>query len=383
MTVIMPNALTSKTEAMVALLKEFVEIESPSNEKGPLDAMAAAMAEALRLVGGQVRLAAEATTGDHVVARWPGADGRMDGGIVVVCHHDTVHPVGGLAINPARIEHGWFYGPGSYDMKAALVQTVFALRALQARQAWPSLPVTVLCTSDEEVGSVAGRPLIEAHASRASLVLVMESVMAGWTVKTQRKGVGTFRVTVGGRAAHAGASHADGVNAIEEAAQQVLALQALTDYERGTTVNVGVVQGGTRNNVVPDQCVLEVDVRVTDMDAGQAVETAIYGLRPRNPKATVQVSGSVYRPPMERTAAVARAFEFARGVAAQMGIDLSEGGTGGGSDANWVSPLGVAVLDGLGPAGAGAHTPNERVEIASLAAHTALLASLISEWPGA
>lgn len=368
---------------MVALLRQFVEIESPSNEKGALDAMAAAVAEALWLPGGQVRLVSEATTGDHVVAQWPGAGGRMDGGIVVVCHHDTVHPVGGLAINPARVENGWFYGPGSYDMKAALVQTVFALRALQARSAWPSLPVTVLCTSDEEVGSVAGRPLIEAYASRASLVLVMESVMAGWTVKTQRKGVGTFTITVGGRAAHAGASHADGVNAIEEAAHLVLALQGLTDYERGTTVNVGVVQGGTRNNVVPDQCVLEVDVRVTDMDAGRAVEAAIYGLRPTHPKATVQVSGSVYRPPMERTAAVARAFEFARGVAAEMGIDLSEGGTGGGSDANWVSPLGVAVLDGLGPAGAGAHTPNERVEIAALAPHTALLASLISEWPGA
>ena len=244
----------------------------------------------------------------------------------------------------------------------------------------PPRPITALFTSDEEIGSDTSRTLIESLAKNSSLVLCMEPALPDGALKTWRKGTGNFNVVVRGRSTHAGADHEGGVNAIEEMAHQVMTLQKLTHYKNGTTVNVGVIKGGTRSNVVPDECSVEVDIRVLTPAEADSTYTAITSLKPFNPKATVTVSGGLNRPPMPRTAIIAQAFTQAQQIAASLGLTITEGGTGGASDANFVAPLGTPVLDGLGPIGYGAHSEREHIVIKSLPERTALLAAILSEW---
>ncbi len=370
----------SITQEMVADLSELVKIESPSTAKAALDRMGAALAAYLQPLAPEIEIDIQPEAGNNVIARWNGTNSADSGGFLFLCHFDTVHPIGMLAENPVRVEGGELYGPGVYDMKGSIVQVVTALRALQEQEKWPSVPVTALFTSDEEVGSRGARPLIQALAAQAHVTLCMEPALHGGGVKTGRKGVGNFKVTVHGKAVHAGADHSSGVNAIEEMAHQIMALQALTDYKRGTTVNVGVVQGGTRNNVVPDECEIDVDLRVVSQKEGERMERAIHGLQPILEGAQVYVEGGVYRPPMERSPSIAATYERVRVIAASLGIDLGEGKTGGASDANFVAALGLPVLDGLGPIGSGAHTRTESLTISSLAPRTALIAGILSEW---
>lgn len=365
---------------MVADLIEFVKIESPSTDKAALDRMGQALAAYLQPLTPDIEIDIQAEAGNNIIARWGAMNSEDSGGFLFLCHFDTVHPIGMLAENPVRVEGGELYGPGVYDMKGSIVQVVTALRALQDREKWPSVPVTALFTSDEEVGSRGARSLIQGLAAQAQVTLCMEPALHGGGVKTGRKGVGNFKVTVHGKAVHAGADHSSGVNAIEEMAHQIMALQALTDYKRGTTVNVGVIQGGTRNNVVPDECEIDVDLRVVSQKEGERMEQAIHGLQPILKGAQVSVEGGVYRPPMERSPSIAATYERVRVIAASLGMDLGEGTTGGASDANFVAALGLPVLDGLGPIGSGAHTRTESLTISSLAPRTALIAAILSEW---
>lgn len=371
---------SARLDAMVAELTSLVETESPSTDKAALDRMAEQLIAYLQPLGPQIEIDRQLAAGNNISATWPGVNGDSSGGFLFLCHFDTVHPIGMLAENPVRVDEGELYGPGVYDMKGSIVQVVSALRALQENDRWPAAPVNVLLTSDEEVGSRDARPLIKQLAARAEVTLCMEPALPGGAVKTARKGVGNFQVTTQGYATHAGADHSTGVNAIEEMAHQILALQAMTDYTRGTTVNVGIVEGGTRNNVVPDRCKIDVDVRVVSPAEGERIEAAIHGLQPATQGASVSVEGSVYRPPMERSPAIAATYERVRTIAGALDIDLAEGHTGGASDANFVAADGHAVLDGLGPIGSGAHTRTESLTVASLPPRTALVAAILSEW---
>ncbi|MFM8322558.1 MAG: M20 family metallopeptidase [Chloroflexota bacterium] len=372
------NEITQQTPQLVALLRELVEIESPSSEKAAVDGMSRAVAGHLERLGARVERLPQAQAGDLVIGRFHPDDPRP--GILIIGHMDTVHPLGTLARMPCEARDGRLHGPGTLDMKAGIAIALFTAGLLQQHGLSTSLPLTMLFTSDEETGSLVSRPVIERLARQAALVLCMEPGMPGGGLKTWRKGVGEFLVTAYGRAAHAGSDHAQGRNAIEELAHQVIAIQRLTDYSRGTTLNAGVVKGGTASNVVPEQASLEVDLRVMDPAEVGRITQALQGLQPALEGTRLEVQGSLNRPPMPRDERMIAAFEKARAIAAGIGIELSEGGTGGGSDANFVAPLGVAVLDGLSGWGDGMHSEREYVQIDSLGQRAALLAALLTRW---
>lgn len=359
---------------MAALVVELVELESPSNDKQALDRLARLLAARLEPLGAAVEIVPQAEAGDHVRGRW----GQGEGGSLLLCHMDTVWDVGTLARRPVRVEEGRLYGPGALDMKGGIANALWAVRALLDLDLVPTRPITLLLTSDEETGSRTSRALVEVEARRHAVVLVLEPAQPPHAaLKTWRKGTGAYRVTATGRAAHAGVDHASGVNAIEELAHQILALQGLTDYDIGTTVNVGVVGGGTRSNVVPQQAWARVDVRVTDQAQAALLDAQIRRLRPHLEGATLEIRGGVGRPPMVRTPAIAALYARAVALAAEMGFEVAEAGSGGGSDGNFTAALGIPTLDGLGPAGDGAHAEHEHVVLSSLPERAALLAAML------
>jgi len=360
--------------AMEALLTELVEMESPSNDKAAVDRLARFLATHLEALGAATEILPQTEAGDHGRARW----GQGEGGTLLLCHMDTVWDVGTLARRPVRVEEGRLYGPGALDMKGGISNALWAIRALQELDLLPSRRVTLLLTSDEETGSRTSRAVLEAEAQRHDRVLVLEPAQPpNAALKTWRKGTGAYRVRATGRAAHAGVDHAKGINAIEELAHQILALQGLTDYEAGTTVNVGVVGGGSRSNVVPQEAWARVDVRVMDEVQGVRLDAQIRGLRPHLGGAALQISGGIGRPPMVRTPAVVALYEQAAALAAEMGFEVAEAGSGGGSDGNFTAALGIPTLDGLGAAGDGAHAEHEHVVISSLPERAALVAAML------
>jgi glutamate carboxypeptidase len=299
---------------------------------------------------------------------------------VVLCHYDTVWSTGTLTRIPFAVDaEGIARGPGCFDMKGGLVLLYFALAALQARSLAPRRPLTILFTSDEEVGSPTSRPLIEAAARTAGVALVLESPLPGGTLKTARKGTGDYLVHIGGRAAHAGVEPQKGISAISELAHQIGVIHALNDYAVGTTLNVGVVRGGTRPNVVAAEAEALVDVRVETLAEAARIDAALRGLTPALAGATLTIEGGLNRPPMERSAAMGDLFGQARAIGTAMGVHLAEGSTGGGSDGNFTAALGVPTLDGLGPEGDGAHAAHEQVLTESLPRRTALLAGLLRD----
>ena len=363
----------------IALTRRLVEIESPSTDKEAIDAVGRVVAAELGLRGARVRVEPRDYAGDIIVGEWGDPD-QPAPGILTLCHLDTVYPLGTLERQPCVQTDGRLHGPGTLDMKASTAMLLTAVAALRDARLWPGRRVTALFTTDEELGSDHSRPLIEALARQAGLVLCLEPCLPDGALKTWRKGVGDFDLTVRGRAAHAGADHERGRNAIEELAHQVLAIQRLTDYAKGTTLNVGVVAGGTRSNVVPDEARAKIDLRVMTPDEGDRVTQVMQALQPVLAGTTLEVMGGINRPPMPRDALMAQTFERARALAAGVGLTITEGGTGGGSDANFVAPLGVPVLDGLGAQGNGAHSEREHILLGSLPDRTLLLAALLSGW---
>lgn len=361
-----------------ALLRQLAAIESPSFDKAAVDTCAAFVAEQLRALEADVTIVPQTTAGNQIQATWPGADPSTQ--FLTLCHLDTVWPIGTLAGMPLREENGKLFGPGVYDMKAGTAILLTTLRVLRETGLQPKHPVRMLFTSDEEVGSVTSRDLIEAEARRSLLTIALEPALANGQIKTFRKGVGDFTVVAHGRAAHAGGDHQKGINAIEELAYHIPALQRLTDYTTGTTINVGLIKGGSASNVVPERAEMEVDFRISQMAEIDRVVTAIQGLQPVLNGARLEISGGLNRPPMEHNATMVKTFEQAQRLAASIGLTLEEGSTGGGSDGNFTAGLGIPTLDGMGAIGDGAHATHEHVVIASLAERAALLATILTQW---
>lgn len=357
-----------------SLLKLLVETESPSHEKAAVDRVGAIVAEEARKLGATVEVIPNKEMGDHVISRWGGA-GKP---ILLVCHMDTVFPLGTINSFHYREEEGKIMGPGVSDMKASIAISLGAIE--EALKNGLARPVTLLCTSDEEVGSITSRELIINMAKEAEVVFVMEPALIDGSLKTWRKGVGGFDIKVKGRASHAGGDHEKGRNAIEEMAHLVLAIQKLTDYAKKTTVNVGVIKGGTVSNVVPEYAEVEVDVRVLQTDEWARVENAVRSLKPVLDGTSIEVNGGLNRGPMPFDDLMQATFGKAKTIAAEIGIDLKAGGTGGGSDANLVAPLGIPVLDGLGAIGEGYHSEREYIFAGSLAQRVKLISTLMKNW---
>ena len=372
--VMMYNFETEKS-AMIALLKKLVEIESPSSVKSAVDKVGLALAEECRQRGAQVEMVPNTITGDHLIARW----GSGPGGILLMHHMDTVFPLGTLDRMPFYEKGDRIMGPGVLDMKGGIVISLSAISALIATGEL-NRPVTVLVTSDEEIGSGTSQALIEKLASQASLVLVMESGLVDGSLKTWRKGVGEYLIKVTGRAAHAGGAHQEGRNAIEELAHQVLAIQKMTNYETGTTLNVGVIKGGSVSNVVPEEAMAEIDYRVLVPEEANRVAEAMQNIKPVTPDCKIEISGGLNRPPMPNDDLMKSTFAKASKIAADIGQQIKAGGSGGGSDGNFVAPLGIALLDGMGTYGEGLHSDREYIFSRSLPERAALTAALIKNW---
>jgi glutamate carboxypeptidase len=361
-----------------SFLRCLVETESPSHDKAAVDRLGALISEEARMLGAQVEILSNQETGDHVLCRFMPVHPTTEKPILLLCHMDTVFPLGTLDKFPYRAGEGKISGPGTLDMKGGIVIALAGIEA--AQQSGLKRPVLLLCTSDEEIGSHTSRGHIERLAKESALVLVLEGGLVDGSLKTWRKGVGEFRVRTKGRAAHAGGDHEKGRNAIEEMAHQVIAVQKLTDYSKQTTLNVGVIQGGTVSNVVPEEAMIQVDVRVMQPGEWERLEVQMHNLKPVLDGTSLEISGSLNRPPMPFDETMKATFEKARSIAARTGRDLSAGGTGGASDANFVAPLGIPVLDGLGAVGEGYHSEREYIFADSLGERAKLVAALIKNW---
>jgi glutamate carboxypeptidase len=357
---------------MAALLRELVEIESPSTEPAAVAALAGRVERELAALHLRVQQVPIEGTGPLLVAR-SGAPGRP---VMLLGHLDTVWPLGTLLRRPVRIEDGRLYGPGSFDMKAGLVVALHALRLLTG-QAGGLPPLSVFFTPNEEVGCAPYRERMEAEMRSASAVLGFEPAWPGGAVKTARKGSGSFVLRARGVAAHAGADFDRGRNAILELARRIVEVSGLTDPARGVTVNVGLVRGGVRPNVVPDRAEAEIDFRVWTLDEGRRIEEAMRALRSEDPGVSLEVEGGLHYPPLERGPHVQAVFAQAREVARALGLELAEVSTGGASEAAFAGALGLPTLDGLGADGDGAHAEHEHVLLSSLPERAALAAGLI------
>ncbi|QWF50673.1 M20 family metallopeptidase [Bordetella hinzii] len=355
------------TQALVAEIQTWVQCESPSHYVEGITAMAQLAAERARALGMRVELTPLGADVGPMVYATTRAPGDTRPGILIIGHIDTVHPVGTLGENPCRIEDDRLYGPGSYDMKAGIVLALAGLTGLTAPGA-TRLPIDFLMVPDEETGSHASREHIEHLAKQAKYGLVCEPARPnGGKCVTARKGTGMLRLGVKGRPAHAGMAHEKGRSAIREMAHQVLALENMTDYARGVTVSVGTIAGGTVTNTVPAHCSCVVDFRVPDMGAAEDVLRRMRQLCAVGPDVELDIDVELNRPPMVKTPESAALLELAQGYASQAGFPLEDAPmTGGGSDANFTSALGVPTLDGLGADGDGAHTLHEYIQISTL-----------------
>ncbi|MFZ5828026.1 MAG: M20 family metallopeptidase [Bacillota bacterium] len=365
-------------EQIVQDIKTVVSIESPSLDKAAVDRMGSQFAEMFTGAGARVERLERAERGDLLRLEW-GA-GREEGQTLVLSHMDTVFNVGDIARNPIRFENGRMYGPGTSDMKGGIVLFLWALRCMKELGLQPRRKVVGLLTSDEEVGSAASREVIEAEARRSAVTLVTEPAMPPTgALKTWRKGTADYRLTAHGKPAHAGADPTKGISAIEEMAHHILTLQKLTDMSVGTTVNVGVVTGGSRGNVVAESCKVHVDVRFMTMEEGHRIDALIRGLAPVVPGAKLSLEGGINRPPMVRNEATIDLFHKAQTFARELGFEVGEAGTGGGSDGNFTSGAGCPTIDGLGVVGDGLHTFEEYLEVESLPQRAALMVRLLQE----
>ncbi len=366
------NALPS----VLSRLQRYVSHETPSGDVARASALAGVLAAELRDLGAAVTEHEAPGWGTHVEARVEGAESGL-APLFLLGHLDTVFPVGTLAQRPFRVAEGRATGPGVYDMKGGLAVLVEALAELRGAGARPRRPLRILVSCDEEVGSSTSRPLIDALAHGAAAALVLEPSLPGGGAKTARKGVANYTLRALGRAAHVGADPKEGISAVTELAHQILAAQALAAPERGTTVIAGLIGGGTASNVVPAEAWAEVDVRFATGDEAARIDTAMRALAPVVPGARLEITGGVNRPPLERTDAGVALYRAARAVAAEIGVDLPEGSTGGASDGNFTAALGVPTLDGLGPQGGGAHAVHEHVLVEDLPRRVALLRRLL------
>jgi len=370
--------LKGRQGAMVELLGKVVSIESPSDNPAAVERAARFLAGEWRKRGAKVKLISTKRRGPILRAEVFLGKGRPKGQLLGLGHLDTVYAVGTLKRMPFQVSGGRALGPGTVDMKGGVVQALFAVEALRALELRPTAKLVFLFTSDEEVGSAAGRPVLEAEARKSRAVLVMEpSTGLHGALKTARKGVGEFEIIVEGRAAHAGVEPEKGVNAVHELAAQILRVAKLARPERGLTLNVDVVEGGTRTNVIAERARAQVDVRIARMSDGKWIERQMRRLKPVDERVKLIVRGGINRTPLERTPLVVGLFRHAQELAAELGVDLEQSATGGGSDGNFTAGLGVPTLDGLGGVGGGMHSPGEFVLVKRMPERAALLAGLL------
>ena len=363
------NPFDSKT--ILDGIRKWVEIETPTEAPAQVNKLATMVADGYRDLPARIeRIAGHSGCGDHLVARssW----GQDAPGILVLSHLDTVHPLGFIERLPFRIEGDSAFGPGIYDMKGGAYLAFHAFAQLCEGGERSPLGITHIYVSDEEIGSPTSRALIEAEGRKAKYVLVTEPARDGGKIVTGRKGVARFEVFVKGVPAHAGSRPEDGRSAIRELANIIQTLEALTDIGRGVTVNVGVVRGGTRPNVVAEEAYAEVDLRVRTAEDADEFVAKILNLKSRTEGVSVKITGELNRPPYEKGNAGAALYEHAKTLAAEIGFDLVDTFTGGGSDGNFTAPH-TATLDGLGVDGQGAHTHYEQMYISSIEPRARLL----------
>jgi glutamate carboxypeptidase len=374
---------TDLTQSLLAGIRAWVEIESYTSDVAGVNRCMDACEAGWRGIGADItripgtQIPGYAGGGDHLLVNAPwNRAGANEPGVLILCHLDTVHPKGTINDLPFRIDGDRAYGPGIYDMKGGAYLAFAAVRAIAASGKASPLPVRLLYVADEEIGSPASRPLIEQEGARAKYVLVVEPARDGGKIVIARKGVGRFVLTAHGRPAHAGAKHELGRSALVEMAKQIVAIEAMTDYQRGLTFNFGQIKGGTADNVVPAFCEATLDMRVASMADGDELVAKILALQSYDPDVRLEITGGLNRPPYEMTKPGAALFEHARQVAKPLGIDLVGMATGGGSDGNFIADK-VATLDGLGVDGNGAHTMDEHLLISSLVPRFNLLKGMI------
>lgn len=406
--------MENQVPAMISLLQALVELESPTGEKVYIDRLVDFLACRFGDLGLSIEVR-EGSLGNHLIVTKNAGDenvgddvgtGGVHGGhtkdpgdfegrckafggkrgreaeagqILILCHVDTVWDAGEIEERPFEVIEDKAYGPGVLDMKGGIVQTYFAFKALRDLGIRTGRRIRALFTPDEEQGSSSSYQIIKEEARQSAYVLVPEPAAApSGGLKTGRKGIAKFKVRISGRASHAGGDPQRGRSAIEELAHQILRLHALTDYEVGTSVNVGVVRGGTRSNIVAASAEAEVDVRFCNMDEGERIREVIMNLSPVLPDIEISVTGGIERPPMSRTPEGTRLFQIAKAFAQDLGFDVCEEFSGGASDGNFTATMGIPTLDGLGPLGAGSHATNEHVVIASLPQRAALMVKLLA-----
>jgi glutamate carboxypeptidase len=368
------EAVNSQSAWLTSTLRNLVLVESPSDNKPGVDAIVRLVAILAKSSGGRVKLHKQKHFGDVLEVRFhPARSPRKP--ILLLGHLDTVWPLGTLRTMPWRKRDGRFFGPGVLDMKSGIAMALAAIRALS--QLGISRPITLLLNPDEEVGSPISRPITERLALVSQAVLVLEPAQ-GLACKTARKGVGDYRLYVTGVAAHSGVDFTSGHSAILELARLLQTVAGFTDLHRGITVNPGVISGGTRSNVIAEHAFAEVDVRIARASDAIRIDRLFRGLRCADPVCRLAVTGGLNRPPMERKTGIVALYKQARRLATELGFQLDEAATGGGSDGNFTAALGIPTLDGLGAVGEGAHAAHESILIEHLIPRTALLASLLA-----
>jgi glutamate carboxypeptidase len=372
------NFLQPTLPEMLDTLRRFVIAESPSLERACADRCCGIIAAEWRKNGLEVQRISQKNRGDHLRIVSPSNSSRAAGQLLVLGHYDTVYASGTLAKMPFRLAAGKAYGPGTFDMKAGIVQALFAHRALHKLNLAPSKRIVFLWTSDEEIGSDSSRKLIETEARRSDAVFVLEpSFGPRGLIKTARKGVGEAEIIVHGRASHAGLAPEEGVNAIHELCYQLSYILKWNNPRRGTTVNADIIQGGTRTNVIADRARAVLDLRATSISEMRRVDHQLQSLKAHLRGAQLEIHGGFNRSPLERKMSVAL-FQRAKSLAKQMNLSLGECVVGGGSDGNLTAALGIPTLDGLGAVGDGAHSTHEHILAAAMPIRAALLAALLA-----
>jgi glutamate carboxypeptidase len=368
-----------KQKEIIALIRDFAECESPTDSPGSVSRFVDLMTRSVTDIARVKTFRKGSRFGPNLRCEFllPGA--RKSGQVLALGHSDTVWPLGTLKSMPFREERGRLWGPGTLDMKGGMAFFIFAMRALRDLDVPVPHKVVLQVNSDEEVGSEGSRVLTEQAARQSKAVLVLEpgTGLEG-KLKTARKGVGDYAITVRGRASHAGVDFSNGANAIVEMSRQLEKIAGFTRLNRGITVSPGVVSGGTRSNVVPAECHAEIDIRAPRIADRKYLEAKFGSLKPFDKRCSIEVTGGLNRPPMERSAGVRKLYRLARELALDLGVTLEESSTGGGSDGNFTAALGVPTLDGLGAVGEGAHAVNESILIDRIADRTALLAKLVA-----
>jgi glutamate carboxypeptidase len=363
-------------DRMVATICELVEIESPSDDKQAVDRVAQVLAAKFKALGGRAQFHRSDEFGDSLQVDFAGTSNAAP--VLLLGHYDTVYPMGTLANMPCKVESGKLRGPGVVDMKSGIALMLYAIEALQSWHGSLPRPVTVFLVSDEEVGSHSSRKITEALAKKSAGVLVLEPA-AGLrgSVKTARKGVGEYKLSVKGIAAHAGLDPGKGHSAILELARQIAAIAKFNNLKQGITMNPGVITGGTRSNVVAAEASVVIDVRIKQVKQASAIDRKLRAIKPFDKRCKIEISGGINRMPMERTTGVAALYAKAQEIAKQVKWKLNEAAVGGGSDGNFTAGMGIPTLDGMGGVGEGAHAVHEHIVISELPRRVLLLAGMI------